>query len=89
MLALPGDVEAVRKPLGIAIGTQDFQLPMAGVEQVKAIFERKEQGKFELRVYEGAKHGFAVRGNPAVEKELKQGIEAEDQAVSWFKRWLG
>ena len=59
------------------------------MEVVKGIFERKGEGRCELVVYEGAKHGFAVRGNPEVERELRQGVEAEDQAVKWFTKWLG
>jgi hypothetical protein len=35
------------------------------------------------------KLGFTVRGNPGNEAAAKQGIEAEDQAVAWFKRFLG
>lgn len=89
LLVLPDDIEAVQKPLSIANGTLDIQLTVPGMEQVKAIFAEKEQGKFELVVYEGAKHGFAIRGNPGDEKELKQGAEAETHAVAWFSRWLG
>ena len=89
LLVLPDDIELVRKPLSIAVGTRDNQLSLPKLEQIKAIFAEKEQGKFELVVYEGAMHGFAVRGNPNNRKELEQGREAEDQAVAWFTRWLG
>ncbi len=88
-LTLPNDVEAVQKPLSIANGTLDFQLTMPGVNQIQEVFGKKEQGRYEIVVYEGAKHGFAVRGNPKVERELKQGAEAEDQAIAWFTKWLG
>lgn len=87
-LTLPGDIEAVEKPLSIANGTLDFQLTMPGVKQVQEIFANKKEGRCEMVVYDGAKHGFAIRGNPKVEKELKQGLEAEDQAVAWFEKWL-
>ena len=85
---LPDDIERLQKPLSIANGTQDFQLTVSKMEQVKEIFARKEPGKYELVVYEGAKHGFAVRGNPKVERELKWGLDAEDQAIAWFDKWL-
>ena len=87
-LVVPDEVEPVQKPLSIANGTLDFQLTVPGMEQVKAIFAGKEQGKFELVMYEGAKHGFAVRGNPDNVEELKQALQAEDQAVAWFSKWL-
>lgn len=88
MLVLPGDIEAVQKPLSIANGTLDIALTVPGMEQVKAIFAEKEQGKFELVVYEGAKHGFAVRGDPSKELEFKQGQEAEDQVFLPLTEWL-
>ncbi|KAL8825086.1 MAG: hypothetical protein Q9170_007931 [Blastenia crenularia] len=91
-LTLPSDVEKAVKPLSISSGTKDFVLDMKGVESIKTVFARKngEEGderKFELRVVEGARHGFAVRGDPNDEEELRQAQVAEDQAVEWFNRW--
>ncbi|KAI4174958.1 MAG: hypothetical protein LQ343_001985 [Gyalolechia ehrenbergii] len=91
-LTVPGDLEKAEKPLSISNGTKDFVLDMKGVESVKAVFARKNEeeggkGRFELNVVEGAKHGFAVRGNPGDEEEMKQAQVAEDQAVEWFRRW--
>lgn len=72
---------------------------MLGMDQVKVIegiFERKEEGlgegergRFRIRVVEGAKHGFAIRGNLGIEEEVRHGMVAEDEAVEWFERWLG
>lgn len=93
MLDVPADIEAVTLPLSVCIGDVDFGLPMQGVRQIREIFERKngggEGGRFEIVVLEGARHGFAVRGNPKVEREMEQGIVAEDQAVKWFGKWCG
>ena len=91
-LTLPADVEKASKPLSIAIGTKDFVLDMKGVESMKTVFARRneEEGgkaRFEVQVVEGARHGFAVRGDPGNEVEMKQAKVAEDQAVEWFKRW--
>ena len=91
-LVMPTDIEQVKLPLCISNGTLDIQLKPEGMETIKGIFKEKEKefgtGKFEMNVIEGAKHGFAVRGNPGDEEEKKRGQLAEDQAVDFFKRWL-
>lgn len=87
-LTLPDDIEALSKPVSIANGTLDWQLTVPRMEQVKEIFARKEAGKFELVVYDRARHGFALRGNPNNKKELEHAKEAEEQALRWFKKWL-
>ena len=75
----------------------DFQLKAEGNQIIKDIFAKKEgdlnaggeRGRmFELNVVEGARHGFAVRGNPGDEDEKRRGQMAEDQAVDFFNRWL-
>ncbi|KAL9603994.1 MAG: hypothetical protein Q9219_000756 [cf. Caloplaca sp. 3 TL-2023] len=99
-LTVPADVEKAEKPLSISNGTRDFMLKLPGIESVKTVFKRKNEEekeagdgdgdgeeKFEIRVVEGARHGFAVRGNPDDEEEMKQAQVAEDQAVDWFRRW--
>lgn len=68
---------------------------------IREIFAQKEgelnadadadakRGKmFEMIVVEGARHGFAIRGNPGDEDEKRRGKMAEDQAVDFFGRWL-
>ncbi|CAD6574176.1 MAG: hypothetical protein ASARMPREDX12_009489 [Alectoria sarmentosa] len=96
-LVLPMDVEAVKMPLCISSGSMDFLLKPEGYEMIKEIFSRKEgelnaEGKrgamFEMNVVDGAKHGFAIRGNPGDEDEKRRGQMAEDQAVDFFGRWL-
>lgn len=70
MLTVPADIEMVKLPLSIANGTKDFQLTPPLMEQVKEIFARKDN--CELVVFDGAKHGFAIRSNPNDEREKKQ-----------------
>lgn len=89
-------MEDVVLPLSICQGSEDIVLKMAGVRTIEEIFRGKEEklgsgekGRYEIVVVEGAKHGFAVRGDPGVQEEVKQGLQAEDQAVAWFERWLG
>lgn len=90
-LSLPDDVARTTRPLSIANGTRDFQLTPAKMEQVQRIFADGGEAKraCELRVYDGMAHGFAVRGDPRDEAVRKAGVEAEDQAVAFFKRHAG
>jgi len=93
-LSLPDDVARVTRPLSVANGTRDLQLTPAKMEQVRRILEDGGGGGgrregCELRVYEGMKHGFAVRGDPRDGAVKRAGEEAEDQAVAFFKRHAG
>ncbi|KAL1644536.1 hypothetical protein SLS61_008804 [Didymella pomorum] len=65
---------------------EDMSLPMAKVDETKRVMEGKEE--FEVKVYEGCVHGFAVRATPGKEKEANAADEALQQAVEWFKKWL-
>ncbi len=87
-LSIPRDFLPIRKPLSVAIGTRDFQVPVPKIEEMRTVLEKKSEVEHEVVVYEGAKHGFAVRGDPGSEKEQKQSVEAEDQAVEWFSKWF-
>lgn len=90
-LDLPKDIEGVKVPLCISVGTRDIALKVDGVEKIKSAFAKKQgsaEGKYELNVVEGAKHGFAISGNPGDEDEKRRGQLAEDQAVQFFNKWL-
>jgi dienelactone hydrolase len=42
-----------------------------------------------VKVYEGCGHGFAVRADPKKIAENEAAEKAADQAVEWFRRFLG
>jgi dienelactone hydrolase len=86
-LSIPADAAAVCVPMGVAAAEKDHQLPKAKREEMEAAL-RAGPAEYEVRVYEGATHGFAVRANPKVERENGQGVEAEEQAVAWFTRFF-
>jgi len=64
-------------------------LTPAKMKIVRPIFERKtkEGVECELVVYEGAKHGFAVRAGQG-ETQVRQMHEAREQGVKFFKKHL-
>ena len=85
-LEIPGDADQVDRPLSVALGTEDKVFKGQPAEEMKVILEKK--GNCEFRWYDGAKHGFAIRGDEKDEKVAKQGTEAEDQALAWFEKHL-
>lgn len=81
-------VEAVGKggKISFAHAGEDMSLPMSKIEQVEKQLAGNEA--FDLKVYEGCAHGFAVRASPGKEKEAKAAHEALEQVVKWFEKWL-
>lgn len=87
-VTIPADIERVTKPLSVSIGDVDIALPLTQARQMKNVLDGKNESKYEVVILEGAKHGFAIRGNPEDEEQMKLAQIAEDQAVDWFLRWL-
>ena len=90
-LSIPNDIHPVRVPLAIAIGDKDMALSMKGVGTIQSVLEPKaNKGEChqEVRIYPGAKHAFATRGNPHEEKEGEMADQAEEQALRWFTKYL-
>jgi dienelactone hydrolase len=58
------------------------------VKQMQEVLEGMKDVESEVVILPGAKHGFAVRGNPEDKKEKEQADQAEDQCVRWFEKYL-
>jgi dienelactone hydrolase len=87
LLGIPDEVEAIAVPLSLANGENDEWMEAAALAKVRAILEREDKGGIhEIVIYEGAKHGFCNRGDPADPRQLEFGLQAEEQAVRWFKK---
>ena len=80
---VPKDVDAITTPLSIAVGDEDMAMKAPLVRKMKEILDEKK-GSYEVIIFEGAKHGFAVRTHPEDEKEMECAKKAEDQAIEWF-----
>ena len=59
--------------MSVSAGSEDTVLSMGDVAKIEKAFEGKggAQMGFEVSVVEGAKHGFAVRGDPEKEEEAR------------------
>jgi dienelactone hydrolase len=79
-------------PCSIAIGDRDMVLSKEKVENLEASLRMEltdtKQYPYELKMYTGCGHGFAVRADPKKTVEDEAAEQAVDQAVSWFKQYL-
>ena len=82
-LTIPEEIEKIETPFSMAIGDLDIVMGLKEVQKVERILQSSSL-ECEVRIYRGAHHGFAIRGDPGDRKEMEQGVEAEDQAVQWF-----
>ncbi|KAK1828019.1 protein AIM2 [Podospora conica] len=89
LLKIPRDVERVSRPLSVANGEDDEFMGRRKMEVLRGVMEGKGEERYEVVVYPGAKHGFAVRRDweDEVQRGAKEG--SEDQAVRFFGRFMG
>jgi dienelactone hydrolase len=87
-VSVPKDIEGVTLPLSIAVGDSDMVMKLDQAKTTKEILEKKKAGDHEVVIYAGAKHGFAVRGDPDDPSQVELGEQARTQALSWFSTWL-
>jgi dienelactone hydrolase len=72
LVSIPKDVEAPYCPTSVAVAGMDSVFSTKMAAKVEELWkERAEEVKTEIIIYEGAKHGFCVRGNMKVEQEKK------------------
>ena len=79
----------------MAVGDRDFVMKNSDVENVEAGLRREfghgdhGERKWEVKIYEGCGHGFAVRADPKKVVENEAAGKVADQAVEWFRMFLG
>jgi dienelactone hydrolase len=87
-LEVPVDIDAVTIPVSVAVGDVDMAMKEPLVKKMKEILEAKKDGRHEVNIFPGAKHGFSVRVRPEDKVEMELAEKAEVQAIDWFNRWL-
>ncbi|KAH0491853.1 hypothetical protein TgHK011_003258 [Trichoderma gracile] len=81
-----------RVPVSLAVGDLDMVLSKANIDSIESGLQKAfegESGGYQVKIYGGCKHGFAVRADPKRTVEDEAALEAATQAVSWFKKNLG
>ncbi|KEF62894.1 uncharacterized protein A1O9_00868 [Exophiala aquamarina CBS 119918] len=87
-LTIPKDIEGITLPYSVAVGDEDFALGPKLIQQLQDVLKSKKDVDSEVVVLRGAKHGFAVRADPADEAAMQASRDAEDQMAQWFERFL-
>src|SRR5262245_9679991 len=88
LVNIPADVRRPVCPSSIAVAGTDTVFSVSMAAQVDKLWQRLDDEKTEIVIYEGAKHGFCVRGNTKVEKEKEDMEKALDQVTICFFRDL-
>lgn len=83
-LKVPQDIEKIRVPYSVAVGDRDFVLKQKNVLKITETLNKRKDILTEVKIYPGARHGFALRGNPGDKQEKSQGEAAMWQAVEWL-----
>ncbi|CAG7917643.1 unnamed protein product [Penicillium olsonii] len=86
-LEIPNEIEKINIPVSFALGDKDMVVKPPQIKQIQEVFEKEGKSEMgEVRVYEGAGHGFCVRADLVLSDATKQADEAESQALAWFER---
>lgn len=81
------ELGAIKGPLSIAAAEEDHIFPVEDRHRSEAILSKT--GKpFQIFLYSGVAHGFAVRGDMEDKNQRLNKEQALEQAVSWFDRHL-
>ena len=88
LLAVPGDLEGISKPVSVALGDRDGLVDAGTRGGIQDALAKKTDVEHEMRVYEGMIHGFALRGDWSSEAEKRAMDEVTSQGVEWFGKYL-
>jgi Dienelactone hydrolase family len=83
-LSIPADIDKPICPASIAVASTDSVYSPKSAAKTEELWKQISDMKFEIIIYEGAKHGFCVRGNMNDEKE-KEHMEKSAEQVSLLR----
>jgi dienelactone hydrolase len=89
---IPEAVVQRKVPYSMAIGDLDRALKKEVVEELRKTLKEKigeqEKDQYEIKTYDGCKHGFALRADAENKVEIGAAEQAAKQAVDWFNKHL-
>ncbi|KAF2667262.1 alpha/beta-hydrolase [Microthyrium microscopicum] len=92
LIAHPGkfsdeELNAIKGPLSVAAAETDQSLPPARRHEVESLLQKKN-ATYQINLYSGVSHGFAVRIDLNDPKQVFAKESAFYQAKFWFDQWL-
>ncbi|TVY77725.1 Hydrolase tropI [Fusarium oxysporum f. sp. cubense] len=81
------ELSAITGPLSIAAAELDDLFTVEKRHESEGILSKSKQD-FQINLFSGVHHGFAVKGDMKDKRQLFAKEQAFNQAVSWFKRHL-
>ncbi|BFZ63198.1 hypothetical protein YB2330_004318 [Saitoella coloradoensis] len=86
-VSLPSEVYPVSAPTAIYAGSEDSMFPPSSCDTAKEVFE-KLGIQYDVRVFEGQTHGFAVRGDLTKEAINNAKEECTKATIAWFDKFM-
>ena len=87
MVAFPAEVEAVTKPIVLAVVKGDRLFDIDKADRSRDIFARKQLPS-QVELYEGVTHGFSVRADLSDPQKKAAKEKVTEQALSWFDLYM-
>ncbi|KXX82713.1 Protein AIM2 [Madurella mycetomatis] len=81
------ELEAITGPLAISAAETDSIFPAEKRHRSEEILKKTGQ-PYQINLFSGVEHGFAVRGDPSIKVERFAKEQAFLQAVTWFDEHL-
>lgn len=81
------ELEAIKGPLAISAAETDHIFPTEKRHKSEEILKEVKQ-PYQINLYSGVEHGFAVRGDPKVRQTVYAKESAFLQALQWFEEHL-
>ncbi|CAI6091355.1 unnamed protein product [Clonostachys chloroleuca] len=81
------ELAAINGPLAISAAQTDPIFPPEKRRISEEILIKTKQ-PYQINIYSGVEHGFAIRGNPKVKLQRYAREQAFKQAVHWFEEFL-
>jgi len=83
------DVEPIKTvPCAIFLGTEDDMMSVDALAETEKIMKANLGDKLVTKTFEGAVHGFTIRGDTEDEKEKANKEEANNDAMAFVAKWL-
>ncbi|KAG8666624.1 hypothetical protein FPOAC2_11740 [Fusarium poae] len=81
------ELASITGPLSIAAAELDDLFTVEKRHESESILSKSKQD-FQINLFSGVHHGFAVKGDMSDERQLFAKDQAFGQAVAWFKRFI-